>query len=163
LQPTFEHHRVKDICTAVVEVTKTVGHERNVHVDVIASEFESIVADGVLIQRMLGNLVFNAIDASSAGQVVAIYVIKLQPGWVRIEVRDNGCGISMEHMGRILDPYFTTKRSGGNIRGFGLGLTIAQKIILLHRGNINVRSEPGQQTVVTVDLPIDQPTPAPRS
>jgi signal transduction histidine kinase len=162
LQPSFQSHRVKDICAAVVAVAKTSAHERDVHIEVVASEFELIVADGVLLQRMLGNLVFNAIEASSAGQTVAIQVTKLQPGWIRFEVRDNGCGISMEHMARILDPYFTTKKLAGNIRGFGLGLTIAQKIILLHRGNINLRSKPGQQTVISVDLPIDQPPPAAR-
>jgi signal transduction histidine kinase len=75
-------------------------------------------------------------------------------GWFRLEVRDTGCGIPPEIQGRIFDPYFTTKQFGEEVRGFGLGLTISQKIVQLHNGNITVRSLPGAGTVISIDLPV---------
>jgi signal transduction histidine kinase len=157
LEPNFQRLSVKEICNSVSEVSSTLASQRNIRIVLSVSEFEWLVADAVLVQRMLGNIVINAIDASTTGQEVTLKAFKHQPGWMRFEVRDNGCGIPLEHMGRVLDPYFTTKKSSDNIRGYGLGLTIAHKIALLHRGNINVQSKPSQPTIVTVDLPTDQP------
>jgi signal transduction histidine kinase len=162
LEPSFERVRVKDICDAVFAVTLTPAKERHIQLVLSVSEFDWIVADNVLVQRMLCNFILNSIDASTAGNRVSLSVTKHQPGWMRFEVRDNGCGIPLEHMNRILDPYFTTKKSGGNVRGFGLGLTIAYKIVLLHRGSMTVQSKPGEQTVVSVELPTEQAAFTPR-
>ena len=75
---------------------------------------------------------------------------------MRFEVRDSGCGIPLDQINRILDPYFTTKKNDGSVRGFGLGLTIAYKIVLLHRGSMNIQSQRGEQTIVSVELPTEQ-------
>jgi len=56
--------------------------------------------------------------------------------------------------------YFTTKDSGDEDRGFGLGLAICRKIILLHGGHLNITSEEKVGTTVTVDLPIKHQVPA---
>ena len=79
------------------------------------------------------------------------------PGWLRLQVTDEGCGIPAENLGRIFDPYFTTKKFGDSARGFGLGLTICQKIVQLHEGYLSVSSEPGRGTTINVDLPLTQP------
>jgi signal transduction histidine kinase len=149
----LEEIRVKSILDGVRDLMTTHAGHRGVRIVLNVSEQETVVCDRVLIQRMLGNLVSNAIDASSHGQVVSLGATDLGLGWVRFEVRDDGCGIPAEYISRVFDPYFTTKNRGEDVRGFGLGLTIAHKIVLLHRGNINVQSKPGQQTVVRVDLP----------
>jgi signal transduction histidine kinase len=112
-----------------------------------------VTADAVLLQRMLANLVSNAIDASAPGQTVRLAAQALAPGWLRLQVSDQGSGIAPEKLERIFEPYFTTKEFGEDVRGFGLGLTIAQKIAQLHGGTIAVQSEPGRGTVMTVDLP----------
>ncbi len=113
-----------------------------------------VLVDAVLIQRLLVNLVGNAIDASSSGHTVTLAAAAARPGWFRLEVSDTGHGIPPEILGRIFDPYFTTKQFGEQVRGFGLGLTICQKIVQLHNGNITVRSPPGAGTVISIDLPI---------
>ena len=61
-----------------------------------------------------------------------------------------------EHIQQIFDPYFTTKKYGEEVRGFGLGLTICQKIVHLHNGAISVKSQPGRGTTLTIDLPVVQ-------
>lgn len=153
MEPQLESVRVRSIFNGVYDVMTTYALKRGVRIDLIVSDAQSVVCDRVLIQRMLGNLVSNSVDASVEGQVVVLRAIDSGPGWIRFEVRDDGCGIPAEYISRVFDPYFTTKNRGEDVRGFGLGLTIAHKIALLHRGNITVQSKPGQPTVVNVDLP----------
>jgi len=72
---------------------------------------------------------------------------------VRIQLRDNGCGIPKENVDKIFDPFFTTKEVG---RGTGQGLAIARSIIVdKHHGLIEVQSEPGIGTSFIISLPID--------
>ena len=73
------------------------------------------------------------------------------------DLSDRGSGIAPELLDRIFDPYFTTKEFGEDVRGFGLGLTIARKIAGLHGGTIRVDSSLGRGTTFTVELPVTQP------
>ena len=71
------------------------------------------------------------------------------PGFVMIEIQDTGVGISEENMKKIFTPFFTTKPIG---KGTGLGLAIIYGIVKMHRGQIDVHSEPGQGTTFTIIL-----------
>ncbi len=71
-------------------------------------------------------------------------------GWVEIVVEDTGCGIPEEAMPRLFEPFFTTKEGKG---GLGLGLSVVYGIIKRHQGAIDVVSEVGKGTRVTVGLP----------
>jgi signal transduction histidine kinase len=140
--------RAKDACVKV-EIETT-----------CAPEDERFFGDRILLQRMLANLVFNSVDASDPGKIVSIRGSVMQgirqgPNWIRIQVIDRGAGIAPENLGRIFDPYFSTKTTGDKIRGFGLGLTITQKVVHQHNGTITIRSELGHGTVAQVDLPYD--------
>ena len=75
----------------------------------------------------------------------------LRPGlYVRIRVRDTGCGISPENLDRIFDPFFTTKGIG---KGTGLGLAVVQGIVRSHDGAVLVESQPGQGSEFQILLP----------
>ena len=122
--------------------------------------------DAVLMQRCLGNILSNAIDASPVGATIRIELQNLaatEPGreWVRVQVIDQGEGISRENLQRLTSAYFTTKDSGDENRGFGLGLAICRKIVHQHGGNLNITSEERKGTVVTVDLPVRFAPPSP--
>jgi signal transduction histidine kinase len=67
---------------------------------------------------------------------------------IMVTIRDNGCGISKEHMDRLFLPFFTTKKNGN-----GLGLALSHKIIQEHDGTISVESEEGQGITFTIILP----------
>jgi signal transduction histidine kinase len=67
--------------------------------------------------------------------------------YVIIKVIDDGSGIRKEHLGRVFDPYFTTRQSGT-----GLGLTTAFSIIKNHGGYLDIASEEGDGTTVTIYL-----------
>ncbi len=156
LTPKFELIDLPRTLASVTEITATRAARRGVAVITALERRESFVADGVLVQRLLVNLTNNAIDASAGGTNVQVVVGHCRPGWVQLEVKDDGIGIPREHVQRIFEPYFTTKQFGDDVRGFGLGLTICDKIVALHHGTISVRSEVGVGTTVTVHLPEKQ-------
>jgi two-component system, NtrC family, sensor kinase len=111
---------------------------------------------GELSQVFL-NLIVNAAHAladagrdSATGRIIV--GTRLVDEWVEITFEDNGCGIPEEIMGKIYDPFFTTKEVG---RGSGQGLAIARTIVVdKHAGGINVASTPGVGTCFTLRLPI---------
>jgi signal transduction histidine kinase len=77
--------------------------------------------------------------------------VEAAEGEVRITVEDTGTGIPEESLGKIFEPYYTTKESGT-----GLGLTITFKIVREHQGEISVKSKPGHGSVFTISLPVPQ-------
>ena len=139
----------------------TAAHAESIGVAVVPSVTPetSLTGDFVLLERMLVNLVHNALDASNAGTAVRLTAVPGHRSRVHLQVSDEGSGISRAVRDRIFDPYFTTKQHGREIRGFGLGLTIVQKIAHLHRGSASVDSTPGLGATFTVDLP-SNPSPS---
>jgi signal transduction histidine kinase len=124
----------------------------------LAPDLKPVFADDKEVQQVLLNLLFNAADAGlNEGGVIRV-VTRNEPGEVtaerasrvRLQVIDNGIGIPREHLRRIFDPFFTTKPAGS---GMGLGLSVCQRIVLSNRGTIQVDSELGKGTTVTVTLP----------
>lgn len=121
-----------------------------------------------LIQVFL-NLMVNAKDAigeNQGGQITICaspivvdreskrqFLLDATGRYVRIEVKDNGCGMGMEILPKIFDPFFTTKTKGA-AKGTGLGLSIAYNIIKNAHGSILVSSTPGKGSTFTVLLPI---------
>jgi two-component system NtrC family sensor kinase len=102
-------------------------------------------------------LLDNALDAcSKKGSVkigtMACPVSANRPAGVAIEIADSGAGIPVEMLPKIFDLFVTTKPPG---KGTGLGLVICQEIIKAHGGVINIASQVGQGTTVTIYLPSD--------
>lgn len=131
----------------------------------IAAEFQATAepillhADERQLRQAFANIIQNAREAMPAGGRLSVqaelYVVNgespipLPAGtYVRIHIEDEGAGIALENLGKVFDPFFTTKMNGR-----GLGLATAYSIIKRHDGHIEVRSEPGRGTVVTVLLP----------
>ena len=103
------------------------------------------------IEQILVNLVVNAVDAigNDAG-TIAIEMSATSPTRVACSVRDSGAGIAPEHLGRIFEPFFSTK---GAEHGTGLGLTVVREIVASYGGTLAVDSEPGRGTTITFELP----------
>ena len=126
----------------------------------LAESPAALFGDGVSLQRVLINLINNAVDASAGNGRINIKTL-VSPGSsgkapeIIIEVADNGAGIPAEILPKIFDLFVTTKPAG---KGTGLGLAICQEIIKAHGGNINVASEVGQGTTVQILLPTDANT-----
>jgi PAS domain S-box-containing protein len=125
-----------------------------------------IMADPIQIHQVLMNLSTNASDAMlDTGGVLEIEVCEsavaekmyvhdqvLLPGkYVRISVKDTGCGIAPEVIGRIFDPFFTTKAVG---KGTGMGLAVVHGIVHSHGGALTVKSTKGRGTTFELFFPM---------
>jgi signal transduction histidine kinase len=159
LRPDFQLGRLDVLIEAVVEDARRAKRKGKDIKFTVTTNGEALVEmDQVLIQRLLANLISNGIDASSEGDEINVELIRLAKtdaarDWLRVRVSDHGGGIPSENLGRIFQPYFTTKKTGDENRGFGLGLVICRKIATLHGGNLTVQSDPGRGTAVNLDLP----------
>jgi signal transduction histidine kinase len=103
------------------------------------------------VHQVFMNVLANACDAVPASGNIWI-VTGADAAAVTVRVRDDGVGISGEHLARIFEPFFTTKPEGR--RGRGLGLAISEGIVTSHGGTIEVTSEEGRGTEVSVVLPL---------
>jgi signal transduction histidine kinase len=103
-----------------------------------------------LVQVFL-NLVLNAIDATGTGGRIDLGAEQSDSDLV-VTVRDDGNGIAAEHVGRLFQPYFTTKK-----HGTGLGLFLTQKLVADHGGDVGFISAPAQGTTFRVRLPLGLP------
>lgn len=104
------------------------------------------------LEQVLINLIQNSCEAlpSPAGSITIASRHDAAQQEVIISVQDTGVGIPPEHLHRITDPFFTTKRSSG---GTGLGLSVSAGIVKEHGGRLSFTSAPGQGTVATVAFP----------
>jgi CheY-like chemotaxis protein len=131
----------------------------------LAAGLPAIEGDPGQIQQIVMNLVINAAESIperpgkvtvttgaveiGSGDAAAPWGDTLQAGsYVRLEVRDNGVGMSKDLVARIFDPFFTTKFTGR-----GLGLAAVQGIVRAHHGAITVNTAPGEGSVFLVLLP----------
>ena len=103
-----------------------------------------VQADGGRLGQVLVNLLTNASLAIDRGgpddNAITVRTWTDGDGWVVLEVSDTGCGIAEDHLLRIFDPFYSTRRSG---RGTGLGLAISHGIVTSYGGTIDVTSRVG--------------------
>ncbi|HET6274005.1 MAG TPA: ATP-binding protein [Bacteroidota bacterium] len=102
------------------------------------------------LKQVFLNLILNARDAMPNGGMITIRVVAIH-GQLNIEIADTGVGIPPEHMGRIFEAFFTTKKE---VSGVGLGLAVTYGIIQQHQGTITVKSTVGKGTTFTIQLPL---------
>jgi signal transduction histidine kinase len=127
-----------------------------------------VMGDATQIHQVIMNLCTNAYQAmqDKGGTLEVnlseVYIgyeetakkIGMQPGkHLQLLVRDEGCGMDAVVLGRIFEPYYTTKEQG---KGTGLGLSVIHGIVKNHRGDISVTSSPGKGTTFKVYLPITE-------
>ena len=125
----------------------------------IPQTIHALEADEGQISQVLNNIVINSTQAMPGGGQLSVIAENLylpEPNtygltagaYIKVALKDQGCGISEKNKEKIFDPYFTTK-----IRGSGLGLASAYSIIARHNGHIAVDSIVGQGSVFTLFLP----------
>jgi len=104
--------------------------------------------DSHLLKQMLLNLCLNAVKAMERAGVLVIR-LSSNGDYVDLAIKDNGCGIPTRHLHKIFDPFFSTFAGGT-----GLGLSVVNQIVEKHHGAIDIQSETGSGTTVSVSLPI---------
>jgi two-component system NtrC family sensor kinase len=147
-QPTDVHELIRELIDMAPRRVKTVTVN-------FVTEFDPnlpvIEADTAQLRQAFLNLMTNAVEAMPQGGTLTVHTRAAPPGMITVEIQDTGVGIPADNLSKLFTPFFTTKPIG---KGTGLGLAIVYGIIKMHRGQINVRSQPGQGTTFTVTLPV---------
>ena len=150
------------VCRVQPMLDRLVRHDVAVRFDV-ADDVGSVQLDPAHLEQVVVNLIANASDALPGGGVVTLSASGTCPAcstgvvpavpdrWVRLSVVDEGVGIPPEHLDEVFEPFFTTKPFG---EGTGLGLSVVHGIVAQAGGTVEVSSNVGEGTCVTLHLPV---------
>lgn len=118
----------------------------------------AFTGDGDRLAQVFTNLVDNALKHTPSGGRVTLGARQLED-WIEIAVADSGEGIPPEELSRIFERFYQLDkaRQGGPGHGLGLGLAIANEIVIAHGGNLSARSKIGEGSVFIIRLPVASP------
>ncbi len=145
-------------CDVVAEMEEAImslvqnAAKKQVQLDfAVPTQFPAVVGDGVRLQQVFVNLLDNALKYTPSGGSIVVDMRVLEQ-WVQIMVSDTGCGIAADDLEHIKQKFYKGKDA---VRGSGIGLAIADEIVLAHGGTLTIASTPRVGTTVTVLLPLE--------
>jgi len=139
--PNIQEIETNDLLKQIDALYVNQFKELNIQLSIVyENEPESFNGDIKLIEQVLINLIKNAQDAvsHSVPPVVELIVSRPEEHQISIIVRDNGDGIPKDILDKIFVPFYSTKKEGS-----GIGWSVSRQIVMMHRGTLEVRSEPG--------------------
>lgn len=153
LQLEVEKVDLKDIIEECYTPIMETLRERNIDFNLESETKPALTAgDRLLLKQCFQNLIQNSIEAMPDGGELRIQIGERQEASgetsVVVEISDTGCGIAKEEQDKIFNPFFTLRE-----KGTGLGLSLVKKIVTLHDGKIELKSEPGKGTNFRIILP----------
>jgi PAS domain S-box-containing protein len=116
----------------------------------LAADLRPICGDGSTLSHALMNLCVNAVDAMPESGTLSLRTMNVDSAWVEVQVQDTGAGMTQAVLDKAMEPFFTTKGVG---KGTGLGLSLAHSTVMAHQGQMQIRSEPGVGTCVSLRFP----------
>ena len=149
--PTLSKVYIRNLFENLHQLMQPTLQQKNVELDIILQNPDlSYELDATLIEQVLINLLVNAIEAVKDKPNPKIQLAAFSAAGsskINIKVADNGCGIPASLMDRIFIPFFTTRKNGS-----GIGLSLCQQILLLHKGSIQVQSVVNEGSAFTLHL-----------
>jgi nitrogen fixation/metabolism regulation signal transduction histidine kinase len=148
--PTVRKVLLRDLFENLHQLMLPTLEQKNVQLEIILQNPElSYEMDATLIEQVLINLLVNGIEAvkDKPNPRIQLSAFNASNNKINIKVADNGCGIPSSLMDRIFIPFFSTRKNGS-----GIGLSLSQQILLLHKGSIQVQSVENEGSVFTLHL-----------
>jgi two-component system, OmpR family, phosphate regulon sensor histidine kinase PhoR len=145
------------IIADVVGIFRDGSDQRASDIDVtIAKNLQPVMGDPLQLHQVISNLIANAMKYGKAGTPVLVQLNRSQSGqMLAFSVNDQGEGIAPEHLPRLTERFYRVDSGRSrSIGGTGLGLSLVKHIVDRHRGHLEIRSELGKGTNVTILLPI---------
>lgn len=151
-KPKFEDINIYELISKQVEIISLSAMEKNITVilECKNAETQTVKADGIMINRVISNLLDNAVKYTNIGGRITIRLSNEREEFMLIQIEDTGIGIAPEHMPYVFDPFYRIKRDH---KGSGLGLSIAKGIVEAHGGRIWVESVLGKGSVFSFTIP----------
>jgi two-component system sensor histidine kinase VicK len=150
---------LKHLCDVMADMAKDRGHELSLNIN--GDPLPEMSGDKERIEQVLINIMTNAIKYTPDNGKIEVDAYSEHKNVV-IRVKDNGIGISKEDLPRLFERFYRADKSRTNdptvateTGGTGLGLAIAKEMVEAHGGKINLESERGKGTCVTIVLPIE--------
>jgi signal transduction histidine kinase len=147
-------HDLRDVVIDAVTLFRGVAPHHE-FVTKVPETLSEVACDRARIDQVVNNLLSNAIKYSPQGGRIEARVCARDNG-VSIEIADQGIGIAPEDRAALFEPFRRGKRVSGAIRGTGIGLSVARRIVELHGGHISVESTVGQGSTFSFWLPNEQ-------
>jgi signal transduction histidine kinase len=141
-------HRLADVLTECVEDCGPAAAARRIDLRIDCPDETVLPLDKLKLKQALANVLRNAIEASPAGEAVAVCVTP-RDGWVDVSVSDRGAGIRREDREAVFAPFYSTKE-----QGTGLGLAIAREFVHAHGGTLAVDGTGAPGTTLVMRLPM---------
>ncbi|MTI70459.1 MAG: HAMP domain-containing protein [Firmicutes bacterium] len=132
-----------------LELLRKNYEKKDIKVNININEKSYIYVDKAQIEQVFINILANAINAMDKEGILSINMDIDSKNYLKIEIKDNGCGISKKNISKIFDPFFTT-----DSKGTGLGLSVVHKLVVENKGHIKVNSEVNKGTVFIIKLPL---------
>jgi len=157
IQLNREAVNVRELVSDMQEKYTFIASQQDIDLQIsgLDQALPNVYADLSLIERVLQNLLDNAIKFTPSGGKISLQISD-QDDEVQISIADTGVGIPREEIPHLFDRYYTRSRSNGHEHvGTGLGLAIVKKILELHERTIQVKSELHKGTIFTFSLPVN--------
>ncbi|MDH4156625.1 MAG: ATP-binding protein [candidate division Zixibacteria bacterium] len=155
LRPALAPVVLKEVLAELINTFQVRAGNKRIQYRQAGATPGEVWADELLIKQALSNIIDNAVNAYDNGPGLVDIHVTEEEGWQSVTIRDYGCGIAQEDLGKIFTPFFSSRPAGS-----GLGLALAAKIIDLHQGHIAVTSQPGTGTEFVISLPVQSGAPA---
>jgi signal transduction histidine kinase len=148
--PEFSKESVVDVMDSALLLAEKELVDKDIQVVKKIDSLPTVEVDARRLEQALLNIFLNSIHAMEKGGRLDI-TATANGKMISITIEDNGKGMTQEVLGRVFEPFFTTSRDGT-----GLGLTLSKRLIERHNGTIDIESEQGKGTRVTVRVPCKQ-------
>ncbi len=146
--PNLQEVFVRDLFENMHQLMQPTLDQKHITLEIILKDPQlKLNVDSNLLEQVIINLMVNAIEAVKdlKESKITLSGIQLSNKKVLVKVIDNGNGMEQEILDKIFIPFFSTKKTGS-----GIGLSLCKQIMMLHKGNIQVQSKPGEGTAFTL-------------
>lgn len=150
----FSNVDLGKVVDATLTKVSALARQKNIRFTLHKGEFLLVTGNSAALEQVAMNLIKNAIIYTPAGGSVSISIAPNYRGYIDLEIRDTGIGIPRSDLFHVFEPFYRSERSRSRAHGgSGLGLTIVNELVKLHRGKIMIQSIEKQGTTVLVSLP----------
>ncbi len=149
-QPVFKSVQLDEWMNSLNILLSPRFEQENISFDILYRNTKNEIAGDIkLLNQVMINILNNAVDAvkEKKSKKIIVKVFDNPSGYVILQVIDNGKGILPENLDKIFIPFYTSKKGGS-----GIGLSLSQQIMRMHKGSIDVQSVLGQQTTVRLEF-----------